>query len=45
MDHNKFTKEQEDALKSDETSVTNEKMDSYEKSTILESISFILILW
>ncbi|MDU7886987.1 MAG: hypothetical protein E7J47_11570 [Clostridium perfringens] len=31
MDDNKFTKEQENALKSDETSVTNEKMDSYEK--------------
>ena len=26
MDDNKFTKEQENALKSDETSVTNEKM-------------------
>ncbi|BDC02751.1 TPA: RDD family protein [Clostridium perfringens] len=40
MDDNKFTKEQEDALKSDETSVTNEKMDSYEKeAAVLESIS------
>ena len=40
MDHNKFTKEQENALKSDETSVTNEKMDSYEKeAAVLESIS------
>jgi len=40
MDDNKFTKEQENALKSDETSVTNEKMDSYEKeAAVLESIS------
>lgn len=40
MDDNKFTKEQENALKSDETSVTNEKMDSYEKEeAVLESIS------
>ena len=40
MDDNKFTKEQEIALKSDETSVTNEKMDSYEKeAAVLESIS------
>lgn len=40
MDYNKFTKEQENALKSDETSVTNEKMDSYEKeAAVLESIS------
>lgn len=40
MYDNKFTKEQEDALKSDETSVTNEKMDSYEKeAAVLESIS------
>lgn len=38
MDDNKFTKEQENALKSDETSVTNEKMDSYEKeAAVLES--------
>lgn len=37
MDDNKFTKEQENALKSDETSVTNEKMDSYEKeAAVLE---------
>ncbi|NGT56971.1 RDD family protein [Clostridium perfringens] len=40
MDDNKFTKEQENALKSDETSVTNEKMDSYEKeAAVLDSIS------
>ena len=40
MDDNKFAKEQENALKSDETSVTNEKMDSYEKeAAVLESIS------
>lgn len=40
MDNKKFTKEQKDALKSDETSVTNEKMDSYEKeAAVLESIS------
>lgn len=40
MDDNKFTKEQESSLKSDETSVTNEKMDSYEKeAAVLESIS------
>ena len=40
MDDNKFTKEQENALKSDETSVTNEKMDSYEKeAAVLKSIS------
>lgn len=40
MDDNKFTKEQESSLKSDETSVTNEKMDSYEKeSSILEEVS------
>lgn len=40
MDDNKFTKEQENALKSDETLVTNEKMDSYEKeAAVLESIS------
>ena len=40
MDDNKFAKEQENALKSDETSVTNEKMDSYEKEeAVLESIS------
>ncbi|EHK2440127.1 RDD family protein [Clostridium perfringens] len=40
MDDNKFTKEQENALKSDETSVTNEKMDSYEKeAAVLEGIS------
>ncbi|XZL18930.1 hypothetical protein ACSW9U_04245 [Clostridium perfringens] len=40
MDDNKFTKEQENALKSDETSVTNEKMDSYEKeAAVLERIS------
>ncbi|MDU1685679.1 MAG: hypothetical protein E6843_02800 [Clostridium perfringens] len=40
MDDYKFTKEQENALKSDETSVTNEKMDSYEKeAAVLESIS------
>lgn len=42
MDDNKFAKEQEDALKSDETSTTNEneKMDSYEKeAAILETVS------
>ncbi|MDZ5253064.1 hypothetical protein [Clostridium sp. LIBA-8841] len=42
MDDNKFTKEQDDALKSDETSTTNEngKMDSYEKeAAILETVS------
>ena len=40
MDDNKFAKEQENALKSDETSVTNEKMDSYEKeAAVLERIS------
>lgn len=42
MDDNKFAKEQNDALKSDETSKTNEneKMDSYEKeAAILETVS------
>lgn len=42
MDDNKFAKEQDDALKSDETSTTNEneKMDSYEKeAAILETVS------
>lgn len=40
MDDNKFTKEQENALKSDEKSVTNDKMDSYEKeAAVLESVA------
>lgn len=40
MDDNKFTKEQEDALKSDQKPITNENMDSYEKeAAILEAVS------
>lgn len=40
MADNKFTEEQEEALKSDEAKVTDKKMDSYEKeASILEEVA------